>query len=472
MTPTGTPTRTALYLRQSLDKHGDMLAVDRQRDGCRALCADRGWTDLAEYIDNDTSATNGKPRPAYARLLADIDGGKVTALVVWDLDRLYRQPRELEDLIDLADEKHLALATVTGDVDLSNDNGRLYARIKGAVAKAEVERKSARQKAAARQHADRGGYRWPSRPFGFAYGPDNRPALDDNGRPTFDRREARLIRQAYRDVLGGASLYAIASGWNARGITTPKGNRWSGTQLRDLLTNPRNAGLRSYRGEIVGDAVWAPLVDRDVFDGVNAILADPARISGHSRARKYLLVGLARCHKCSKTVQAHITANGRVIYACKERGCFAVARDQASVDLRVVGYVVERLSQPDATDLLVAATTDATAELRDRARALRAQIDESRQLYEDSVLTAAELTTTRANLTAKLADVEARLHDTHRAEVFGGVVGAEDVGEAFDNLTLDRQRAIVDALVTVVIKPVGKGCRTFDPKSVETIGKL
>ena len=64
--------------------------------------------------------------------------------------------RELEDLIDLADEHRLALASVTGDVDLSTDNGRLYTRIKGAVGKGETERKAARQRAAAKQKAEKG----------------------------------------------------------------------------------------------------------------------------------------------------------------------------------------------------------------------------------------------------------------------------------------------------------------------------
>ena len=34
-----------------------MLAVDRQREDCLKLCADRGWTDVAEYQDNDRSAS-------------------------------------------------------------------------------------------------------------------------------------------------------------------------------------------------------------------------------------------------------------------------------------------------------------------------------------------------------------------------------------------------------------------------------
>ncbi|HXA10649.1 MAG TPA: recombinase family protein, partial [Mycobacterium sp.] len=50
--------RTAVYLRQSLDKTGEGLAVDRQREDCLKLCAERGWTPN-EYVDNDTSATKG-----------------------------------------------------------------------------------------------------------------------------------------------------------------------------------------------------------------------------------------------------------------------------------------------------------------------------------------------------------------------------------------------------------------------------
>ena len=46
---------------------------------------------------------------------------RLGAVVVWDLDRLHRRPIELETFMALADEKHLALATVSGDVDLSTD---------------------------------------------------------------------------------------------------------------------------------------------------------------------------------------------------------------------------------------------------------------------------------------------------------------------------------------------------------------
>ena len=73
--------------------------------------------------------------------------------MVWDLDRLHRRPIELEQFLDVADRHGVAMASV-GGVDLATCNGRPVARIKGAVARSEVERKSARQKAANDQRAE------------------------------------------------------------------------------------------------------------------------------------------------------------------------------------------------------------------------------------------------------------------------------------------------------------------------------
>ena len=85
-----TATATAVYLRQSKDSEGNELAIDRQRDGCLKLCKAKGWNSIREYPDNDRSASSGRPRPAYQLMLKDIADGKVTRVVVWDLDRLHR----------------------------------------------------------------------------------------------------------------------------------------------------------------------------------------------------------------------------------------------------------------------------------------------------------------------------------------------------------------------------------------------
>lgn len=270
--------RAGVYLRQSLDRTGEGLAVARQREDCLRLCAQRDW-DPVEYEDNDTSASKGV-RANYQRMLADIESGAIRAVVAWDLDRLHRRPIELEHFMELADRKGIALATVTGDVDLSTDNGRLFARIKGAVARSEVERKSARQKRAARQQAEAGGSWGGLRAFGYTQ-PGNEIVP----------WEANLVREAYSSILAGSTLRSVALKWNSMGVTTTRGNKWSGSTVRQVLVNPRYAGLRAYKGEIVGKAGWEGLVPEEKWRAVTAILNQPQRRKG-SNSRRRLLTGI------------------------------------------------------------------------------------------------------------------------------------------------------------------------------------
>jgi site-specific DNA recombinase len=135
--------KAAIYTRISSDV-GTALGVARQEEDCRRLAAQRGWTIVNVYVDNDVSASTGQRRPAYQQLLEDLSEGLVEAVIVWDLDRLHRRPIELEEFLDLADRHNVALASVGGDVDLATPQGRMVARIKGAVARQEVEQISRR----------------------------------------------------------------------------------------------------------------------------------------------------------------------------------------------------------------------------------------------------------------------------------------------------------------------------------------
>ena len=62
--------RVAIYLRQSQDRAGDELGIDRQREACQQLITARRWATAAEFIDNDASATSRKPRPQYDAMMS------------------------------------------------------------------------------------------------------------------------------------------------------------------------------------------------------------------------------------------------------------------------------------------------------------------------------------------------------------------------------------------------------------------
>ncbi|WP_234384634.1 recombinase family protein [Streptomyces sp. MMG1121] len=71
------------------------------------------------------------------------------------MDRLTRSPRELEDVIDLADRQGVELAVVSGEIDLATPTGRMVARMLGAAARHEAEHKPERRQSV-RRSANRG----------------------------------------------------------------------------------------------------------------------------------------------------------------------------------------------------------------------------------------------------------------------------------------------------------------------------
>ena len=462
--------RTALYLRESED---DQQGIDRHRDDCLAMCQRKNWIVADQYVDNDESASpehrNGKPRPGLTRMLADVRAGKIDRIVCWHADRLYRHPRELEDIIDICTAHKVGLVTVNGELDLSNDTGRTVARILGAVARGEVERKSARQKLAMLQRATKGGRAWwPHRPFGYTM-PTGRRG-EDYQKPKLVKGEADAIRDAYQAVLAGDSLRSIAREWNAKGLTTPTkdsggsqrgGQPWTGNAVRAILVSPRNAALRVYAPksadgkigpkEVVGAGDWPQIVSEELWRGVVAKLSDPARLTnGGSTARKYMLSGLAVCGKCGATMGSHIRTK-RPTYVCKS--CLGTKRSVTDVDAWVVGLVVERLSRPDAVDLLVNRKRPDLAELRDRASALRARQDEVSAELTDLSIPVAKVKARLADLAGQLAEIEAKMSDNNRSHIFDGLISAQDVRARFAALGLDRQRAVINALLTVTILP-------------------
>ncbi|BBX97038.1 recombinase family protein [Mycobacterium lacus] len=489
--------KAALYLRQSLDRDGTELAVARQRKDCLALCAQRGW-DPVEYVDNDKSATNGKPRPAYQRMLADIAEDRVGAIVAWHTDRLYRQPRDLEDLIDLADEHKLALATVSGDIDLSTDMGRLVARLVGATSKGETERKSARQRAAARQKAEHGRPQW-RRAFGYLDGP--------NG-PEPDPKAAPLVKQAYAALLAGASTKDLAAIFNDAGAYGLNGKPWSRSTVSLFLRKPRNAGLREYNGEVVGRGKWTPLVDESTWRAAQSVLNAPGRAPGRKTVRQHLLTGVLRCgcEGCGSTLsgrwamqktggkpgrpragetRAPKQVSHSIVYVCKS--CRGVSIREDHVKPLVYGMVAERLARPDAAGLLRAEVHDeANAEaLRVEANALLARLDEIAVERAEGELTGKQAKIATDIINAKLDAIEAKQQDQERMRLFDGLpLGrpgmTKEMAEkaraqadaAVRALSPDRFRAVLNVLAEFTVMPVGKGHRPddgerFDPKRVK-----
>jgi DNA invertase Pin-like site-specific DNA recombinase len=456
------PTAAAIYARISQDRTGEALGVQRQIADCQAEAERRGWPVAEVYVDDDLSAWNGKPRPAYARLLADVRDGLRDAVVVYHLDRLHRAPRELEEFVAVCEQAGVAhVATVQGDVHLRNGDGLLVARLLAAVAANESDAKSRRVRRKMRELAEHG------RPHGggtrsFGYEPDG---------VTVRESEAAVIRELAGRLLAGESLSSLCRWLNDTGVPTVRGKEWRTTTLRQMLRSARISGQREHQGEIVGPGAWPAIITSTQTARIRALLDDPARRSNRT-ARRYLLTGLLRCHACGQTLVAHPRGGVRR-YGCKrsadQPGCGKTYVTAAPVEELIAEAVLYRLDSPD-----LAAALEGRAEADERAAALHDdiaadadQLEELAGMYAARDITAREWKAARDPIEARRKQAERELARLTGGSVLDGYLGNSDLlRERWASLNLDRQRAIVAALVDhAVIGPGRPGA--FDLNRVD-----
>lgn len=448
--------RTAgIYVRISSDPSGQRLGVTRQREACAGRAAEHGWTVHRVYEDNDVSAYSGRPRPQYQAMLADLEAGVIDAVVVWDLDRLTRRPLEIEHFIELADRHAIALASVGGDVDLSTDNGRMFARIKGAVARAEVERKSARQKAANEQRRAAGVMHVGRRAFG--YSPDGTALVEV---------EAAWVRKAVASLLAGGTIGGIVRDLNAAGMATTAGNPWKPTEVRRMLASPRYAALLVHRGAVIGDGAWPPIITVDDHRAVRAILDDPTRRTARPKQTSALLVGVATCGLCADPTAVYSTRSrerARYYYCSSKRH---LSRAADPIEEYVTDALLERLSRTPPADLLDPVDPALVASLRADETTIRARLDGIADAYAAGDVDDLQLRRASTRLRGDLEQVTAELTSLSRRPAVAALLEHNNLETGWRETPVDGQRTILDSLATIRLHSPGRGARRFNPDTV------
>lgn len=153
----------------------------------------------------------------------------------------------------------------------------------------------------------------------------------------------------------------------------------------------------------------------------------------------------------------------RAAYICKAGS--HVSRNMASVDQLVIDVIAARLARPDAAVVLAKPTADTSA-LTDEANRLRARIASAEQDYNDDLITARQMNAKIEQGNTRLAEIDAKLLDANASRALDGLVGKPDAAARLAKLSLDRQRKVIDTLVTVTIRKARRGSR-FDLRLIE-----
>lgn len=282
---------TLAYCRVSTEEQAEEgFSIEGQADKLRAYSTLRDLGQVTIIADPGMSGKN-MLRPGLQQLLAAVEAGHVSHVIVWRLDRL---SRNLSDLILLADkmgELGVALHSVSENLDLSSASGRMFYNILGTFAQFFREQLAENVKMGNERAVKEG--RWINRPkTGYDLVDGALVANDDASR----------VREIFRLRAGGVSY---------RGIEAETGVRFS--TVCSILNS------RIYLGEVLHRDQWFPgqheaLVTEQEFHAAHRGFG-----KGVTRS-KDVLSGRVRCGLCTKRMAVAQNGKGSMFYKCRHRG--------------------------------------------------------------------------------------------------------------------------------------------------------
>lgn len=222
----------AIYARQSVDK-ADSLSIQGQID----LCRQKSAGDFCIYQDKGYSGKNTN-RPAFQKMMADVERGKIQKIIVYRLDRFSRSIADFGRLWEILRQHQVEFVSINETFDTSTPMGRAMLNIIMVFAQLERETTAQRVRDNYYQRAKLGSWPGGPAPYGFSVGklpgPDGRlaPGLKPN-------EHAPIVERIFSEYArADASLGKVARALNADGIPAPKRATWDNVALSRVLHSP------------------------------------------------------------------------------------------------------------------------------------------------------------------------------------------------------------------------------------------
>jgi len=303
-TPEVPKRRCAIYTRKSttMGLEQEFNTLDAQREACEAYILSQrhnGWELVPERYDDGGFTGANLERPAFQRLMDDMDAGKVDILVVYKVDRLSRSLLDFAQVMRRFNAADVSFVSVTQNFNTADAMGRLTLNILFSFAQFEREMISERTRdkvAAARRRG-----KWTGGPVPLGYDVVDKKLI-------INELEADTIREMFRLYLERCSGLEVMKELNRQGRATKRhiskngrvrqARAWSKDAVLRTLKNPIYRGMMPYKDESFPGDHEAIISPQD-FAQAQAILSGnytPKRKAAQNPA--YILRGLLRCECC------------------------------------------------------------------------------------------------------------------------------------------------------------------------------
>lgn len=316
--------RAALYIRLSKEDEsvGPSQSVTNQRSILDEFVEKHHLQVYDTYVDDGWSGTNFD-RPAFRRMIDDIEAKKVNMVITKDLSRLGRDYIMTGHYMERYFPEHRVryislLDGIDTGVDSSANDITPFRAIMNDMYAKDISKKI---KSVKRDKQRKGEFIGGKPVYGYKMHPTekNRIVIDEEAAPT--------VRRIFSMALEGISCRKIAAALNEEGVPAPsvycgwdaghKGpyaGQWSSERISEMLRNETYIGSMvqgrqvkiSYKSKkclhqdrenwVVVPHTHAPLVDEETFRKVGLLVSSRR----HTRCRTYdfLLKGLIFCHEC------------------------------------------------------------------------------------------------------------------------------------------------------------------------------
>ena len=305
--------KVGFYIRVSTDRQAKVQegSLKNQRQILDAELNRRNlqqpdWGVFADaYVDEGLSGKNTN-RPAFQRMVQDVEIGRIDTVMFTELSRLSRSLKDFLNIFEFAQKHQCDLICLKTDIDTTSPYKALITKILMIFAEFEREMTSQRTSANAYERSKRGLANGGMAPLGY------RRDKKRKGYLLIDSKERKIIEDIFTTYLTEDSIKRTTELIRSRhSESTPRVPNLTRSMVHTIITNKAYIGVREINkhngapSEEV-DAVWKPIIDEETFNRVQKAL-QANRIRYHARSDKerylYLFSGLLRCGACGQKLQ-------------------------------------------------------------------------------------------------------------------------------------------------------------------------
>ena len=320
---------TALYERLSRDDEslGDSNSIINQKRYLEGYAADHGYSNIVHYTDDGWSGGNFD-RPAWKRLIADIEAGKVEHLLVKDLSRVGRDYLQTGFYTEVVFKRYgIHFVAIGNSIDSNDPSSGEFAPFVNIMSEWYLRDLSRKQRTAIRVKGESGKPTTNQAIYGYKKDPN------DKYHWLVDEEAAAVVRRIYQLAVEGHGLSDIANilyrdkvespaaylARQGRGPWKSKENidrpyAWSDFIVGRILSKPEYMGhtvnFRSHKESykekqtvrhapedwLIFENTHEAIIDRATWELVQKLRGTPRRIDTLGEANP--LTGLVFCADC------------------------------------------------------------------------------------------------------------------------------------------------------------------------------